>query len=137
MTSINLVPPEELCDQMLSAEIRELPRVFPLAEKFWKNGGKIDELPDRYCLGEGHVRFFYSRYHFLYGRFHDLLAETHSRPFRQAYAQQVDISVVKYPLFAEHSFGVRMWGPKEVMLNRQRIGQRLREMKREPKWTIK
>jgi len=27
MTRINLVPPEELCDQHLLAELRELPRI--------------------------------------------------------------------------------------------------------------
>lgn len=95
MTRINLVPPEELCDQMLRAEIRELPRVFPLAEKFWANGGEINDLPKNYCLGKGHVRFFYARYHFLYERFYDLLMEAHSRGFQQAYAQQVELGVSK------------------------------------------
>jgi deoxyribonuclease (pyrimidine dimer) len=137
MTRINLVPPEELCDQMLRAEIRELPRVFPLAEKFWTNGGQMHELPKEYSLGKGHVRFFYAHYHFLYSRFYDLLHEAHSRGFQQVYAQQVELGVSKWPLFSTcASACLAQWSRRAVMLNRQRIGQRLREMKREPKWTI-
>lgn len=54
MTRINLVPPEELCDQHLLAEHRELTRIPNAVAK-----GKyhLKGQPAEYKLGEGHVRF--------------------------------------------------------------------------------
>ena len=54
MTRINLVPPEELCDQHLLAEHRELTRIPNAVAK-----GKfhLKGQPTEYKLGEGHVRF--------------------------------------------------------------------------------
>ena len=61
MTRINLVPPSELHDKHLLAEYRELPRVFKLARP-------CDDIPEKYCLGTGHVKFFYNKLEFLYKR---------------------------------------------------------------------
>ncbi len=58
MTRINLVPPEELCDQHLLAEHRELTRIPNAVAK-----GKyhLKGQPAEYKLGEGHVRFFFNK----------------------------------------------------------------------------
>ena len=59
MTRINLVPPEELCDQHLLAEHRELTRIPNAVAK-----GKyhLKGQPAEYKLGEGHVRFFFNKW---------------------------------------------------------------------------
>lgn len=74
MTRINCVPVEELSDQHLLAEYRELPRVFALARPDPK-------APAEYTLGAGHVRFFYSRTGYLSRRQGELIAECLRRGF--------------------------------------------------------
>lgn len=54
MTRINVIPVEELSDQWLLAEYRELPRVV-------KGKFNLKDAPDRYCLGKGHVKW--AKYH--------------------------------------------------------------------------
>ena len=49
MTRINLVKVEELSDQHLIAEYRELPRCL-------KQKVNLKDAPDRYTLGKGHVK---------------------------------------------------------------------------------
>ena len=50
MTRINVVPVDELSDQHLIAEYRELPRVI-------KQHIDISDAPDNYCLGKGHMKW--------------------------------------------------------------------------------
>jgi deoxyribonuclease (pyrimidine dimer) len=77
MTRINLVPPEELCDQHLAAELHELPRIPWLVAR-GKVNWKINP-PKQFKFGEGHVRFFYTRQAFLYRRHGLLCAEARWR----------------------------------------------------------
>lgn len=57
MTRLNLLPPQELSDQHLLAEYREIPRIL-------KNKVNISDAPEKYCLGKGHVKF--ARKHLLF-----------------------------------------------------------------------
>lgn len=75
MTRINVVDPEELTDQHLLAEYRELPRAFALA----RPGVKV---PDHYTLGKGHVLFFYPRTGWLSRRQATLITECQRRGFQ-------------------------------------------------------
>ncbi|MBP5699104.1 MAG: hypothetical protein J6W96_06225 [Alphaproteobacteria bacterium] len=50
MTRINVIAPQELADQWLLAEYRELPRVI-------KGEFDITNAPDKYQLGAGHVKW--------------------------------------------------------------------------------
>lgn len=79
MTRINVVAPADLTDQHLMAEWRELPRVFTLAIA----AAARDDLagPERYTLGTGHVRFFYTRLPYLARRHADLTTELAGRGF--------------------------------------------------------
>jgi hypothetical protein len=79
MTRINVIPVEELCDQHLLAEYRELPRVFTLARL-------CDDAPKQYVLGSGHVKFFYDKLCFVYFRLNLLIQECERRGFNIAYA---------------------------------------------------
>ena len=74
MTRINVVEPEELTDQHLLAEYRELPRTFAIA----RPGVKV---PESYTLGTGHVLFFYPRTGWLSRRQAALIAECQRRGF--------------------------------------------------------
>jgi deoxyribonuclease (pyrimidine dimer) len=84
MTRINCVPPSELCGKHLVAEYRELPRVFTLV----RDAIARQERPahtDRYTLGKGHVRFFYTRLTWLARRQADLIAEMQRRGYRTSF----------------------------------------------------
>lgn len=87
VTRVNRVPPEELSGRHLVAEYRELPRVFRLALAAWRRGERPDDPrnPRRYVLGEGHVRFFYSRLGYPRRRFLSLVREMKARGYRPAY----------------------------------------------------
>lgn len=82
MTRINVVPPQELCDQHLLAEHRELTRIPNAVAK-----GKFNLLgqPEDYKLGEGHVRFFFNKLTFLKKRYDALHQECKARGFNVQY----------------------------------------------------
>lgn len=82
MTRINVVPVEELCDQHLLAEHRELTRIPNAVAK-----GKfhLKGQPTDYKLGEGHVRFFFNKLTFLKKRYDLLNQECKKRGFNVQY----------------------------------------------------
>jgi hypothetical protein len=77
MTRINIgIEPYELCDQMLLAEYRELPRVRTLAiNRINKN------IPNRFTLGKGHVLYFLDKGRYLKYRWEMLCNEMRYRNF--------------------------------------------------------
>ncbi len=79
MTRINLIPVEELSDQHLMAEYRELPRIVNgvIEGKF-----KPSNVPEHYILGTGHVKFFTNKILFLAARYRLLFAELQYREFK-------------------------------------------------------
>lgn len=79
MTRINVIPPEELTDQHLLAEYRELPRVFALSRN--ARPSNLVSTPPTYTLGTGHVRFFYPRTGFLARRQRGLILELLDRGY--------------------------------------------------------
>lgn len=89
MTRINCIPPSELSGQHLLAEYRELPRVFALVRAAMARGERPDDArnPRQYCLGAGHVRFFYSRLAFLARRQAELVAEMQARGYQPAFTE--------------------------------------------------
>ncbi|HNY25258.1 MAG TPA: pyrimidine dimer DNA glycosylase/endonuclease V [Alphaproteobacteria bacterium] len=78
MTRINLIPVSELSDQHLMAEYRELPRVVNgvLAGKF-----NSTNIPSKYVLGAGHVKFFTNKIIFLSERYKKIYDELVYRKF--------------------------------------------------------
>lgn len=84
MTRINIIPPSELNDKMLLAEYREIARLPNNLRKSLSRKGKpfsMSEIPDKYTLGKGHVKFFYLRMQFLKNRFLSLVLEMQNRGF--------------------------------------------------------
>lgn len=78
MTRINVIPVEELTDQHLMAEYRELPMVMTSARRSSAVGYKPT---DKYTLNKGHVMFFYNKKRYLLNRWLDLIAELYHRGY--------------------------------------------------------
>lgn len=116
MTRINLVPPQELCDQHLLAEHRELTRI-PNAVA--RGRFRLDGQPADYKLGEGHVRFFFDKLLFLQKRYAALHAECLARGFKVQNIWPPDLPATP-ELWRDYT-------PTEtaLQLNRERLRERL------------
>jgi len=86
MTRINAgIPPEDLSDKHLLAEHREIKRIPNMIAS-----GKavIKNIPDEFCLGKGHVKFFYNKILYLHLRYTSINMECQRRGFNiQSYAE--------------------------------------------------
>lgn len=120
MTRINCIPVEDLHNKHLLAEYRELPRIFKLARP-------CNTAPDRYVLGAGHVKFFYSRLKYLYNRQCDLYIEMIKRGYKPTYNPEGlrQFADIKPKLWND-------WQPDAdaMRINRERINERLEGMKK-------
>lgn len=84
MTRINVVPVQELCDQHLLAEHREITRI-PNGLLSGKLKYHYDDRPSEYVLGPGHVKFFTNKLGYLNTRYMRLFNECISRGFDVKY----------------------------------------------------
>ena len=78
MTRINLIPPKDLNTKHLVAEYREIARLPDNLKKSLNRKTKpfnLTEIPQKYTLGTGHVKFFYDKMLFLQKRFESLVNE--------------------------------------------------------------
>lgn len=97
MTRINLVPPEELYDQHLFAEFREIKMVpKSLARSLRARGadGVLRMVPAAFTLNTGHVSFFYNKGEYLLWRYIALKLELSKRSFRFDYTSPLDLDNV-------------------------------------------
>lgn len=117
MTRINVVPVEELCDQHLLAEHRELTRIpNGIASGRHTN---FNNIPPTYRLGAGHVTFFLNKLAFLLQRYNALHSECLKRGFNVTY---------KWPSDLPQTWGLwQGYEPTEEALatNRARIAERM------------
>lgn len=81
LTRINLVPVDELTDQHLFAEYRELPRILTNVRQLIDKGKSVDDIniPNVFTLGKGHMTFFYNKLVFLKRRHEELITELFDR----------------------------------------------------------
>lgn len=80
MTRINVgIRPEELPDRLLLAEHREITRI---PNAVMTGRAVLQDLPERFTLGPGHVKFFYPRLGYLSRRYSSLLVECRRRGFQ-------------------------------------------------------
>lgn len=126
MTRINVVEPQELMDQHLLAEYRELPMVLAALRRSIRSKRGLPKIPTEYTLGKGHVTFFYDKGTFLYKRYKALKRELTTRGYRLDPNRKIEW----------HTIGPNLWKeydptPIDVAINRVRIAQRI--MKR-PNW---
>lgn len=83
MTRINIVPVEELTDQHLMAEYREIFMIgsalqISLKSKNWDP----KRIPKKFTLNTGHVMFFYNKGKYLYNRYEQIKKELTKRNFK-------------------------------------------------------
>ena len=97
MTRINVIPPEELCDQHLLAEHREIVRIPNMLRAGLLCDSYVDA-PAHYVLGEGHVKFFVSKLAYLCERYVALHQECRYRGFN------VTDMVTAFPLVCEGEY---------------------------------
>lgn len=124
MTRINVVPVEELCDQHLLAEHRELTRI-PNGILSGKLKVHYDDRPSEYTLGKGHVKFFTNKLLWLYDRYYSLQKECERRRFNVSNIWPYDARHLVNECMDE-STGKDFYRPteKELEINRERIKER-------------
>ena len=82
MTRINIIPTEELADQHLVAEYREMFMVGSALQRSikspnWEKNKKT--WPETFTLNTGHVKFFYNKGEYLHKRYDELVSEMKRR----------------------------------------------------------
>lgn len=83
MTRINSgISPDELCDQHLVAEYREIGRIGVLLQKRANRPNILAGAPVRFTLGAGHMLFFIDKGLYLERRFSTLCNEMNRRGYR-------------------------------------------------------
>ena len=84
MTRINIIPVEELYDQHLIAEYREITMVPAALNRTLKSKVGLDrtKIPANYTLNKGHVYFFYNKGKYLFNRYQEIVTEMKKRGFK-------------------------------------------------------
>lgn len=122
MTRINAgIPPAELSDKHLLAEHREIKRIPNMV---FSGKAKIENIPNEFTLGKGHVKFFYNKLKYLYLRYYEIYIECKKRGFNVTnYIGAWDPVMYSEGLW-DHLFNT--WEPttKAIELIRQRIKER-------------
>ncbi len=79
MTRINTgIRANELPDKLLLAELREIKRIPNVIAK---GNYRMENIPERFTLGTGHVKFFYNKLEYLLERYNELRDEAIKRGF--------------------------------------------------------
>lgn len=113
---INIIPVQELYDQHLVAEYREikmLPKALVRSIKS-KQGLDITKIPSQYTLNKGHGYFFYNKLKFIEKRFSELITEMHSRGFTTNFVNLYDVD---FDYSCIHTFGHNLfndYSPSEI-----------------------
>ena len=129
MTRINLVPPKELTDQHLVAEYREIFMVGSslqrsIASKSWSK--TLTNLPEKFTLNTGHVKFFYNKGLYLDKRYHQLVHEMKRRGMAPDPSRR----------FKVEQWPVELWNDWEPsLIDKQIIRERIKErISEKPGW---
>lgn len=128
MTRINVVPVEELSDQWLLAEYRELPRILKQEHIY------VGDAPDKYCLGKGHVKFMVVHSLFCLNRYAFICREMKHRGFTVNYpyddldklVEDKQVTLYSEPFIPDES---------DIQINRQRLIEKYKMKPEFYKWT--
>jgi|TARA_B110000444_G_scaffold243889_1_gene262797 deoxyribonuclease (pyrimidine dimer) len=127
LTRINIIPVEELTDQHLMAEYREMFMVGSALQKSLKSPNwDKNRIPKELTLGTGHVMFFYDKGQYLYKRYEQIRKELTKRNYK----------LDKTRLFKVTQFPTEYyndWTPtdRDRAILRERIQERINE---KPEW---
>jgi len=129
MTRINIVPPEELTDQHLVAEYREIFMVGSSLQRSLNSpkwGNTFEQIPKKYTLNDGHVKFFYNKGKYLHKRYLNLIKEMKSRGMKPDSKRKFNTEQWPKYLYKD-------WEPKDedFEIIRERIKKRIGE---KPNW---
>jgi len=132
MTRINLVHVQDLADQHLFAEWREI-KMVPAALRRSLRTRSIHDVSSSigltYTLNKGHVTFFYNKMLFLFQRYKQLTDELHARDFSIAEHDPDQLFLTDIVPEMQDPF----WSPSndEIEISVDRISLRLNER---PEW---
>ncbi|HJL92464.1 MAG TPA: pyrimidine dimer DNA glycosylase/endonuclease V [Woeseiaceae bacterium] len=129
MTRINLVDPVELSNQHLIAEYREIFMVGSalqrsIKSKNWEN--VKSNLPSKFTLNTGHVKFFYNKGKYLHKRYKLLVKEMKRREMRPDPDRKFRKSQFPRDFYKDWSPD-----PKDLEVIRRRI---LEKINQKPDW---
>nr|AAD33358.1 pyrimidine dimer-specific glycosylase [Chlorella virus]AAD33363.1 pyrimidine dimer-specific glycosylase [Chlorella virus]AAD33365.1 pyrimidine dimer-specific glycosylase [Chlorella virus]AAD33375.1 pyrimidine dimer-specific glycosylase [Chlorella virus] len=85
MTRVNLVPVQELADQHLMAEFRELkmiPKALARSLRTQSSEKILKKIPSKFTLNTGHVLFFYDKGKYLQQRYNEIVVELVDRGYK-------------------------------------------------------
>lgn len=125
MTRINIISVKKISNKQLMAEYHESIRVFSYVLK----SKKIPEdIPSRYCLGKGHVKFFFNKIPYLLNRYKEINQELTNRGYKlnnETFTKNLEkgkLALQKYSEIQRND-----WTPslEEMMVNQARIDERL------------
>ena len=123
MTRINLLNPQDLMDQHLIAEYREILMVGGSLRRTLvsKVGYQETKVPKRFTLNKGHVYFFYNKGKYLHKRYKALIQEMKSRGFKPDSKRVFDKTI-----FVDNNL-YNDWMPmiEDYKIIRQRIDERI------------
>lgn len=129
MTRINIVPVEELTDQHLVAEYREIFMVGSSLQRTLRSKNAqqtLNNLPQSYTLNAGHVKFFYDKGLYLCNRYRELIEEMIARGMKPD-----NTRVWKYDQWPNYLFNDWVPTESERAIARERIALRISE---KPGW---
>jgi deoxyribonuclease (pyrimidine dimer) len=127
MTRINIVHPSELTDQHLIAEYREIFMVGSSLQRSLKSKNwNPKDIPIKFTLNTGHVKFFYDKGKYLSNRYDELRTEMKAR------GMTPDITRV----FKKEQWPNELWNDwtpnlEDYKIIRERIEERI---KSKPNW---
>lgn len=123
MTRINVgIPPKQLCRQHLLAELREIKRIPNMLPK-----ANLKDLPTKFTLGTGHVRFFYDKGLYTLRRYRSLYNEAQARGYNVTDFLEAWLVYDK----PEYKYLLNDWEPTDAdrQLIEARIAERLKTMR--------
>ena len=127
MTRINIIEPSELTDQHLIAEYREIFMVGSSLQRSLKSKNwNPKDIPTKFTLNTGHVKFFYDKGKYLSNRYDELRTEMKAR------GMTPDITRV----FKKEQWPNELWNDwtpnlEDYKIIRERIEERI---KSKPNW---
>tara|TARA_B110000116_G_scaffold265092_1_gene273758 strand:+ start:2357 stop:2764 length:408 start_codon:yes stop_codon:yes gene_type:complete len=129
MTRINIIPVNELFDQHLIAEYREITMVPAALNRTLKSKKGLDKskIKKKYTLNQGHVYFFYNKGKYLNQRYQNIINEMKRRGFNPDPKR-------KFPkdIFINNNL-YKDWSPsiEDLKIIRKRIESKFKE---KPDW---
>tara|TARA_B100001173_G_scaffold186378_1_gene160901 strand:+ start:54 stop:464 length:411 start_codon:yes stop_codon:yes gene_type:complete len=127
LTRINVLPVEELTDQHLMAEYREIFMIGSALQKSLSSPNwDKKRIPKELTLGTGHVMFFYDKGKYLFKRYDKIREELKKRNFNLDNQRHFKTSQFPTEYYND-------WQPtdKDYAILRERIEERI---KQKPEW---